>query len=186
MTQNPRTVAHTRQEYVKNFPRIAPLAGVLVKSSATIVGWAEVQNPEGRNMRLRAKLAILLAASVIAVVAPAVPAQASVPVAPASATVVPHAYGAIDCAGDVCIQSTCAHCNIENINAWANRTTFTGHFEFFFGIYVIRNSPDRTWPAGGTHYTFTGVSGALGSACVTAWKKVSGGYSDIGTVCFYL
>jgi hypothetical protein len=137
-------------------------------------------------MRLRVKLAVLLAASVMAVVAPAVPAQASVPAAPASATVVPHAYGAILCSGDVCIQSQCAHCNLQNINAWANNTTFTGHFEFFFSIYVSRNSDEETWPAGGEHYTFTGVSAALGSACVRAWKKVSGGYTDIGTECFYL
>jgi hypothetical protein len=140
-------------------------------------------------MRLKAKLAVLLAASAIALAAPAVlssvPAQASVS-APASAALIPQAYGAIQCSGDVCIQSTCAHCNIQNINAWANTYTFTGHFEFFFGIYVIRNSPDRTWPAGGTHYTFTGVDRALGTACVRAWKKVSGGYHDIGTVCFYL
>jgi hypothetical protein len=142
----------------------------------------------------------LLVAPAVALIAPAsfsaVPAQASVAAqvsVQASSAVpqvaAPQTKGAIQCGGDVCIQSQCAGCNIETIYAWANTSTFTGHFEFFFGIYVIRNSPNRTWPAGGTHYGFTGVSRALGSACVDAWAgpyKTGDKWRLRGQVCFYL
>ena len=157
-------------------------------------------DPEGNSMLLRVKAAGLLAASALALIAAvalsAVPAQASVHAQAslqASSAVLqvaaPQAKGAIQCSGDVCIQSQCAQCNIQNINAWANTSTFTGHFEFFFGIYVIRNSPNRTWPAGGTHYTFTGVDRALGTACVDAWAGPYGTgdtWRLRGQVCFYL
>jgi hypothetical protein len=109
--------------------------------------------------------------------------------APAAA-LVPQARGPILCAGDVCVQSSCATCNIQNIYAWANRTTFTGHFELCSGFNgnggcFVQNSPNRKWPAGGTHWTFPGLSGAT-DACATAWKSVSGGYQNIGQECFTL
>jgi hypothetical protein len=109
--------------------------------------------------------------------------------APQASAAVPDAYGAILCQGDVCIQSQCAHCDVQNINAWANTYTFTGHFELTFGCSIAGcnnfNSPNRSWPRGGTHWTFDGVPAATISASVRAWK---GGppWHAIGNVGFYL
>jgi hypothetical protein len=102
---------------------------------------------------------------------------------------VPDAYGDIECSGDVCIQSTCAHCLDQRINVWANRTTFTGHFELTFGCTIggctVFNSPNRRWPAGGTHWTSPEVPSAANTANVYGWK---GGppWTQIGDVGFYL
>jgi hypothetical protein len=101
----------------------------------------------------------------------------------------PDAYGDIECSGDVCIQSTCAHCLDQPINVRANRTTFTGHFEVTFGCTIggctVFNSPNRSWPAGGTHWTSPAVPSAANTANVYGWK---GGppWTQIGDVGFYL
>lgn len=161
-------------------------------------------------MFFKGKAAALLAASALALVVPAaisaVPAQASVRAqafAPAQASdasalialprapqlAIPAAYGAIQCSGDVCIQSHCAHCLEQPIAVWANTYTFTGHFEVTFGCTIggctVFNSPNRTWRAGGTAWISPVVPSAANSANAYGWK---GGppWTQIGDVGFYL
>lgn len=116
-------------------------------------------------MIFRTKVATLVAAPALALIAPAAlgtaPAQAAVH-APASVqahasvaapaqvssavprlaashgaqSVAPDALGAVLCSGDVCIQSQCAHCNFQNIRVWANTYGFKGHFKLVYGCSV--------------------------------------------------
>lgn len=101
-------------------------------------------------------------------------------------------FFAIKCSGDVCIQTASKNLTYANVNAWANTTTFTGHFQLLntgCGI-TWGNSPTGTWPAGGTHYTFVNV--LYDPVCggdhwqVIAWKKTANGNKNIGAVAFQI
>ena len=101
---------------------------------------------------------------------------------------------AIECHGDVCIQTAAKGATLATVNAWADTTTFTGHFQLVntgCGITVANSHPDKTWPAGGSHYPFTGIQWK-GGACgdfwqITAWKhNPNGTYTSLGSVGFQI
>jgi hypothetical protein len=128
--------------------------------------------------------AVLIGSSVMS----AIPANA------ASLSVRP-AFGTV-CGGDACIQTASKGGTYANVNAWANTTTFSGHFELqnvgcgYPGLHIA-NSSTGTWPAGGTHYTFKNIiwhgMGCGGDSwAVIAWKKTSSGFSQIGFVSFQI
>lgn len=85
--------------------------------------------------------------------------------APAGAATQPSApvprAGSILCNGDLCIQTVSVNTSnhTAKVNAWADTRTVTGYFILqqppVNGIGSFEYSPTRTWPAGGTHYTFT-------------------------------
>ncbi len=93
------------------------------------------------------------------------------------------------CNGDLCVQDFVGN-TTQTVHAWAYTYSFKGHFELEYGCSTagcnIANSPNKTWPAGGTHWSFTYTS-AIISQCVWAWKGPSstGTYTNIGEVCFY-
>lgn len=148
--------------------------------------------PEGSTIIFRTKVAALLAAPALALIAPAVlstaPAQASVHAQASVAA--PAGLGAKICQGDVCIQSQNGNALQQNIRAWANTSGFKGHFEMDFGcapgVCNVVNSPNQYWRAGGSGYIFDGIPSGVG-ACV---KALSGPFSTgsrwrgLGDVCF--
>ena len=58
---------------------------------------------------------------------------------------------AIQCSGDVCMQTASKNATYATIHAWANNKTFYGHFQLWNRGCgnTVANSPDETWPAGG-------------------------------------
>jgi hypothetical protein len=126
-------------------------------------------------MILKAKVAALVAAPALALIATAVlstaPAQASL--------AAPAAYGPTICSGDVCIQSHCGDCVSQNIAEWLSTTTYVGHFETQWGCSedggcVTGNSPNHRWYAGGAAYIYPGMPYGV-AACVYFW---AGPYSS--------
>lgn len=99
------------------------------------------------------------------------------------------ADAAVLCSGDLCIQDFVGN-TTQTVHAWADTYSFTGHFELEYGCSIagcnIANSANKSWPAGGTHWSFTYTS-AIISQCVWAWKGPSstGKYTNIGEKCFY-
>jgi hypothetical protein len=85
---------------------------------------------------------------------------------------------AIVCGGDTCIQTASISGSYANVRAWANTTTFFGHFQLVntgCGT-TIATSPNQVWPAGGAHYTFVNIfwkTSCGNSWRITGWKKVS-------------
>jgi hypothetical protein len=147
-------------------------------------------------MLFRTKMAAIAAIPALALIAPAAlstaPAHASVPAKAAGAASridVPDTLGPVVCNGNTCVQSQCAHCDVQSIRAWANSYGFTGHFEIVYGCSVAgcttQNSNNQYWRAGGTGYTFHGVPAAAISATVNEWQ---GGppWTKISDVGFYL
>lgn len=148
----------------------------------TAMGWRaeseqmpKLRPLEGSSMILKAKVAALVAAPALALIATAVlstaPAQASV--------ATPAAYGPTICSGDVCIQSHCGDCASQNIAEWLSTTTYVGHFETQWGCSedggcVTGNSPNHRWYAGGTAYIYRGMPYGV-AACVYFW---AGPYSS--------
>jgi len=127
--------------------------------------------------------AALISFSAVAAI-PASAATSSRPVTPRFAIV---------CHADACIQTASKGATLANVNAWANTTTFFGHFQLVnTGCgNTVANSPNETWPAGGRHYTFTNIQWQ-GGVCgdfwsVTAWRHNSNGtYTSLGTVGFQI
>jgi hypothetical protein len=114
-----------------------------------------------------------------AATAAALPAQA----APASARY------AIVCSGDVCVQTVSISSGTElaKVNAWARTTKFFGHFELqdIVNNKVYNSKPNKTWLAGGAHYTFKNIptDGGVTAFHVIGWKYDGGkSYTDIGYV----
>jgi hypothetical protein len=110
--------------------------------------------------------------------------------APASASseskVIASSGGEILCSGDLCLQTVCSALSIGSVNTWAYYKTFYGHFEMSApDDHYLRNSPTRSWPAGGTHSTFYGVPTSTPVAA-TAWEenKTTHKYTDLGTIGF--
>jgi hypothetical protein len=105
-------------------------------------------------------------------VAMAVPAEAS-----------SFSKGEILCTGTgyLCIQRVTTPTSTVEINAWADTKTFTGKFELITPDGQGYWSPEKTWPAGGTHYTFD-VPTEGGYYSVTAWRGDA--VSPIGAVSF--
>lgn len=139
------------------------------------------------------RMALLTALASAALVAllgtSAIPAAA----APAMGAATANPIGSIVCGGDVCIQTQSA--NISNctavVAAWANTTTFFGHFEIVpLGPTITPgvNSPggDKTWPAGGTNVKITiPFYGSPETYQAIAWKRnANGSHTKIGTVNF--
>jgi hypothetical protein len=98
--------------------------------------------------------------------------------------------GSILCSGDLCIQTVAVDTaeGLAEVNAWADTTTFTGHFEITVPkTWSGENSTggDKKWPAGGTHYSFVVPLFPGLTYQATAWRRNSPGhYSDIGRVNF--
>ena len=101
------------------------------------------------------------------------------------------AAGTILCSGDVCIQTISVNAAGTSavITAWADTTTFTGHFELMSLTGQVQNGADKTWIAGGS----TGSVRAKFTAALTeqnghtfsmyGWKKVAAGsYTNVGIV----
>lgn len=96
--------------------------------------------------------------------------------------------GEVVCKGDICVQTRCYdHANDSfYIDAWANNKTFYGHFQMYDdGGYWGANSPTRSWPAGGTHYTFHAAY-SPGFEIGIAWEynKTTHKYTNIGQKSF--
>jgi hypothetical protein len=104
---------------------------------------------------------------------------------PASAAVSP-AAGDIICSGNLCIQTDSTTSSTAKISAWADHTTFKGHFEMQIIGGQVENSPTKTWTAGGAGYQFSMPCSTSYTYQATAWKKVSDGWEDIGEVVFYI
>jgi hypothetical protein len=96
--------------------------------------------------------------------------------------------GSIICNGDLCAQTVCYDKANDSyhMNAWAYTRSFFGHFELqapygFHDGKSYENSYTSIWPAGGTHYTFTGEYAGSGKYTMTAWSgPFSGHYYKIG------
>ena len=132
-------------------------------------------------MLLTKRMAALSALSAAALIG-----SAAMGALPASAsTVVPATAGATQCSGDLCIQNISpSGSSNSTIRAWADTTTFTGHFELTFSDGVAKNSPTETWHHGGAGFKFTGIPVGDGYR-MTAWKGTSKtGFKDIGDVGF--
>ncbi len=130
------------------------------------------------------KTAVLFLLATAALVGPAVMSMAPASAATGSRLAEP-AY-AIVCHDDVCIQTASKNVTYANVNAWANTTTFKGHFQLVNRTCDITegNSPNETWPAGGAHYTFKNIY-YNPIACgdfweVIGWKESGKTYVDIG------
>jgi hypothetical protein len=120
-----------------------------------------------------------LAAPAAATAATAAPAAV---LAPASGVVL--AGGDTQCDVDLCIKNlTKSGVNPATIKAWADTTTFTGHFELIYPDGHVRNSPTRTWKAGGAGFSFTKVPIGDGYT-MKAWKGSGNKPRNIGTVGF--
>ena len=127
----------------------------------------------------RAATVAASAALLTAVGVGAAPAFAATTAAPAAAP----AADPIQCDGDLCIQNISQGVFTSTIKAWAKTTTFTGHFELKYSDGAVRNSPTRSWRAGGTGYDFTDVPVGDGYTMI-AWKGTSNPFTNIGTVGF--
>lgn len=93
----------------------------------------------------------------------------------------PADVGSILCNGDLCIQRVTSIINNKaNIKAWADTTTFSGHFELDGPDGPIANSPTKVWSGGGAGFTFTGVARG-GGYTMKAWQGTS---VVLGTVHF--
>lgn len=146
-----------------------------------------------KNRILKPALAAVMIASAIGLTSLGAVAASAAPVKPATpANAATHRpvtpRFAIVCGGNVCIQTASKGSSLANVNAWARNTTFFGHFQLVDGCGVtVANSPNETWPAGGTHYTFTSIHWAdCGDFwTVTAWRHNSNGsYTSLGSVSF--
>jgi hypothetical protein len=127
-------------------------------------------------------------AIVLSTVAVTVPASAA-PVAsskvsssaPAS-SVSPNSEGKLICSGNLCIQRvTSVENNEAYVEAWAYKTTFTGHFALYGPDGWIANSRNQRWIGGGAGWLPLIPAG--GGYYIIAWK---GGppWSNIGEVSF--
>jgi hypothetical protein len=98
------------------------------------------------------------------------------------------ARAAILCNGDVCTQDVVGDTS-QTITAWANKTSFSGHFELQFGCHDgscnTTNSSNGYWPHGGKHWSIA-ITSAVISQCVLGWKGPSstGTYTKVGEECF--
>lgn len=137
-----------------------------------------------RGLVMSAAAAAALAGLSLAVPAAATAATAAptAVLAPASGVVL--AGGDIQCSGDLCIKNlTKSGVNPTTIKAWANTATFTGHFELIYHDGHVRNSPTRSWKAGGSGFNFTNVPIGDGYT-MKAWKGSGNKPKNIGTVGF--
>jgi hypothetical protein len=105
---------------------------------------------------------------------------------PAS-SLVPDTVGAVQCTGDLCIQRTTSIINNKaTVKAWADTTSFFGHFELSGPDGHIANCPSNSneqWNAGGTGCNFTNVAQG-GGYTITAWKVSGKSVVNIGKVSF--
>jgi hypothetical protein len=92
--------------------------------------------------------------------------------------------GDILCSGDVCIQGIDQGETEASVKAWADKTTFTGHFEIINVTSDYANSPNKKWIAGGAGYVFTYEPEGT-SYEVIAWKGTKT-FTNIGRVQFTL
>lgn len=106
------------------------------------------------------------------------------------ATTVSTDAGSIVCSGDLCIQTVAVDTteDLAEVNAWADTTNFTGHFEITVpDTWSGENSTggNKGWPAGGTHYSFIVPLFAGLRYQATAWRYNGGtSYTNIGRVNF--
>src|SRR5438477_3934901 len=89
------------------------------------------------------------------------------------------------CNGDLCADPYFLPAsNVVDIEAWAWRSTFYGHFELQTPNHKVLNSDNETWIGGGANgWSFSNVVGGYGYYCVTAWKYSNRAYSKIGYTC---
>jgi hypothetical protein len=151
-------------------------------------------NVTSRIMRLRAAAAgiAIITSGLVLSVADNAHAQIKIhaPQITHTATVKPRFD--ILCGGPyICIQTKQITDPTASVNAWANTTSFTGHFELLNGCdQFVANGPiktDRLFPAGSNPYTFTNIHWAdcQDSWTIIAWKEAGGGrYTDVGSVNF--
>jgi hypothetical protein len=100
--------------------------------------------------------AVALAGSLALAATPAGAATAH-PAKAAVTHVVPETKGSILCSGDLCIQydGSIATCTIATVDAWADTTTESGHFEIEIPSEgYSQNSSSGTWVAGGAGFEF--------------------------------
>lgn len=101
---------------------------------------------------------------------------------------------AVVCNGDLCVQQGALSGGAAPVRAWADTTTFTGHFELDSNgcgsPALWKNSPGGTWHAGGQGYTFTvPIDGNCGNNGwgIIAWRhNTNGSYTRLGTVTFFI
>jgi hypothetical protein len=140
-------------------------------------------------MALLSALASSVAAGLLGITALPVSAAAAVPAAAVAAA---KPIGGIVCSGDLCLQTQSA--NTANctavVNAWADTTSFTGHFEIQAMMPVntagVNSSGDQLWPAGGMHASI-GIQffGSPESYQATAWRhNPDRSYTKVGVVNF--
>jgi hypothetical protein len=156
---------------------VAAMAGLSFSAVAVSAASAATVHPSSHALKASSSVAPEAAAQASA--------SASVSVS-ASALVVIHisapelAAGAIICGGDVCAQGFDQVNNEGSIKAWANTTTFTGHFEIVNVVGNYANSPTKKWIAGGAGFVFTYEPLAT-SYNIDAWKGTKAPYTKIGT-----
>jgi hypothetical protein len=91
------------------------------------------------------------------------------------------------CSGDVCADVVSKASAGFGIDAWAYKTTFTGHFELISpngAVYNLPKDKNVSNPAGGTAQHFQ-VPPVDGGYTVIAWQFLGAGkYNNIGQVGF--
>lgn len=94
--------------------------------------------------------------------------------------------GDIVCGGDLCIQTNSVNTTACTavVAAWANTSTFYGHFELSISGGFVANSNTQTWPAGGQNYKFNVHFNPHAEYEATAWGYNGGQYQNLGTVDF--
>jgi hypothetical protein len=160
---------------------VAAIACLSFSADAASMASAATVHPSSHALKVSSNVA----PEAVAQASGAVPRLADSP----GVQIAPAAKGAIICQGDVCIQSNCAKCDSQNIEAWANTYTFTGHFQINWGCgpgCETSNSPNKRWIHGGAGYSFDGIPYGV-SACVIAWEgpyNTGSRWRSIGDVCF--
>src|SRR5580692_2858083 len=94
----------------------------------------------------------------------------------------PDSEGKLICSGNLCVQRvTSVENNEAYVEAWANKTTFTGHFALYGPDGHIANSKTQRWIGGGAGWMPEIAAG--GGYYIIAWQ---GGppWSNIGRVNF--
>jgi hypothetical protein len=173
------------------YPQMGATARPYGNSARVISEEPEPTARHERGMMFSIKKAMVLSAlSVAALIG--FSAMSVIPANAATPQITRPAF-AVVCHADACIQTASKGATYANVNAWANTTTFYGHFQLVnTGCgNTVANSSTGTWPAGGKHYTFKNIVWS-GDTCgdywsVTAWRHNSNGsYTSLGTVGFQI
>jgi hypothetical protein len=131
-------------------------------------------------LRFVTTAAIVLSPVAIAAPANAAPATSS-SVSTTSTTVHPDSYGNLICSGNgvMCIQriTSVDDSGMAKVEAWANTITWHGWFTLSRNGNRIRNSPTKTWTAGGAGWIQNLASG--GGWSISAWQNPTAPIAEI-------